>query len=59
MVRSTSSQPRVSVKRRGSKRRAAEAEDWAAAEAPRQDREDRENPSLHPAHHGTARVLAQ
>jgi hypothetical protein len=59
MIRSTSSQPRVTVKRRGSKRHAAEAEDWAGTEAPRQDREDRDDPSLHPARHSTARVLAQ
>jgi hypothetical protein len=59
MVRSTSSQPRVIVKLRGSKLRAAEAEEWAGTEAPRQDHEDRDNPALHPAGHGTAGVLAQ
>jgi len=59
MVRSTDSQPRVTVKRRGSKRHAADAEGWAATEAPRQDREGRDDQALHPARHGTGRVLAQ
>jgi hypothetical protein len=59
MVRSTGSQPRVIVKRRGSKLHAAKAEEWAGTEAPREDREDRDDPAPHPARHGTGRVLAQ
>ena len=60
MVRSTSSQPRISVKRRGSKRHAAEAEYWTDIEAPGQDRDDRDNPSLDPARDGKGRgALAQ
>jgi hypothetical protein len=39
MVRSTGSQPRVRVKVRGSKWRAAEAEDWGDREAFHRDRE--------------------
>ncbi len=65
MPRLTGSQPRVSVKRRGSKRRAAEAEAWADTEAPRRDSEGGrgggwgDDPSQDPAHAGKARVLAQ
>jgi hypothetical protein len=65
MVGSTGSQPRISVKRRGSKRHAADAEYWTGTEAPRRDGEAGsaggwgDAPSADPARDGEARVLAQ
>jgi hypothetical protein len=59
MVGSTGSQPSISVKRRGSKRHAAEADDWGDTGARRRDHEDRDDRSLDPAGDGKAPVLAQ
>jgi hypothetical protein len=65
MPRPTGPQPRVSVKRRGSKRHAAEAEAWRDTEAPRRDNEGGrgggwgDGPSPDPGHAGKARALAQ
>jgi hypothetical protein len=59
MVRTTGSQPRGSVKRRGSKWHAAETEEWRDTETPRRDRDDRDDPSRDPAREAQAPVLAQ
>jgi hypothetical protein len=71
MVGSTGSQPRVSVKRRGSKRHTAQADDWADTEARRWDGEGGmkrageaggswgDDGSLDPARDGKAPALAK
>lgn len=64
MVRSTGSQPRVIVKRRGSKWHAAEAEIPGGRKASRDSERGSagrrgDDRSAGPAHDGQARVLAQ
>jgi hypothetical protein len=60
MVRSTGSERRSTVKRRGSKRRAAESEDWNGAHRDRDDSlSDADDPYADPARGDRAAVRAQ
>jgi hypothetical protein len=59
MVRSTGSQPRVIVKRRGSKCYAADAESPIDRDASRRDLDNRDDRSLDPGRDRQAPVLAQ
>lgn len=59
MVRSTGPQPRVIVKRRGSKWHVADSESLRDRDVSRRDLDHRDDRSLDPGRDRQARVLAQ
>jgi len=59
MLPSDASQPRVIVKRRGTKFRVTDAESLRERDASRRDIADRDNRSLDPGRDHQTRVLAQ
>jgi hypothetical protein len=59
MLPSDASQPRVIVKRRGTKFRVADAESLSDRDAPRRDISNKDDRSLDPGRERQARVLTQ